>query len=51
VDLPHAGGALEDLRAAADADVMATSAVTGEGVAALKNAFWEIVEKYDHSRA
>jgi GTP-binding protein len=51
VDLPRAGGALEDLRAAADADVMATSAVTGEGVAALKKAFWEIVEKYDHSRA
>ena len=51
VDLPHAGGAVEEIRAAADADVMATSAVTGEGVAALKNALWEIVENYDHSRA
>ena len=51
VDLPHAGGAVEELRAAADADVMATSAVTGEGVAAFKNALWEIVENYDHSRA
>lgn len=51
VDLPHAGGAVEELRAAADADVMATSAVTGEGVAAFKNALWEIVGNYDHSRA
>ncbi len=51
VDLPHAGGAVEEIRAAADADVMATSVVTGEGVAALKNTLWEIVENYDHSRA
>ncbi|MEE9457859.1 MAG: GTPase ObgE [bacterium] len=51
VDLPHAEGAVEELRAAADADVMATSAVTGEGVTALKNAIWEIVKNYDHSRA
>jgi GTP-binding protein len=51
VDLPHAEGAVEEIRAAADADVMATSAVTGEGVAAFKNALWEIVKNYDHSRA
>jgi GTP-binding protein len=51
VDLPHAGSALEELRAAAATDVIATSAVTGEGVAALKNTLWEIVGRYDHSRS
>jgi GTP-binding protein len=51
VDMSHAEGAEEELGAAAGAEVIATSTVTGEGVAALKNALWEIVENYDHSRA
>ncbi len=51
VDMPYARGVLGELRAVAAADVMATSAVTGEGVAALKKALWEIVGNYDHSRA
>lgn len=50
-DLPHGRGAMEELRAAAAVDVVATSALTGEGVTALKRALWEIVESYDHSRA
>jgi 50S ribosomal subunit-associated GTPase HflX len=50
-DLPHGRGAMEELRAAAAVEVVATSALTGEGVPALKTTLWEIVESYDHSRA
>lgn len=51
IDLPHPGGALIELRQAAGAVVVATSAVTGEGVAELKSVLLELVESHDHSRA
>jgi len=51
VDLPYAPRALNDLREAADVPVFPTSAVTGEGVAELKEVLSAIVESYDHSRA
>ncbi len=51
VDLPYVPRALAELREAAEMRVLATSAVTGEGVAELKEVLSAIVESYDHSRA
>lgn len=50
IDLPHPGGALLELRETVGAAVVSTSAVTGEGVAELKDVLSGIVESYDHSR-
>lgn len=47
VDLPYEAGAVEELRRAASAPTVLTSATSGEGVEELKRVLWEIIESYD----
>jgi GTP-binding protein len=50
MDLPHDSSAVEELRAATEARVATTSAVTGEGVADLKRILGEILTDHDDTR-
>jgi GTP-binding protein len=47
VDLPYEAGAVEELRRAASAPAVLTSATSGEGVEELKRVLWDIIERYD----
>jgi GTP-binding protein len=51
VDLPYEAEAVEELRRAAPAPTALTSAASGEGVEEVKRVLWEVVERYDHTRA